>query len=139
MASDTADPIDMSHPPPSYAVPPERSCIVKIGAASTGDRPCNFSTRGNHLAYAATYGLEWGCEYSLHLYCIPTAATLYSIPTVATLYSIPTAATLYSIPTVATLYSIPTVATLYSIPTVATLYSIPTAATLYCIPLAATL
>ena len=47
MASETVDPIDWSHPPPSWAVPPER-LVHSINQ-------CNIS---NHLAYAVTQGIE---------------------------------------------------------------------------------
>ena len=55
MASETVDPIDWSHPPPSWAVPPER-LVHSINQ-------CNRSMRGNHLAYAATQGMHrQGCR-----------------------------------------------------------------------------
>ena len=56
MASETVDLIDWSHPPPSWAVPPERlvHSINRCSLSPIGNRPCNFSIRGNHLAYAAT-------------------------------------------------------------------------------------
>ena len=56
MASETVDPIDWSHPPPSWAVPPERRVhsINRCSLSSTGNRSCNFIMRGNHLAHAAT-------------------------------------------------------------------------------------
>ena len=46
MASETVDPINWSHPPPSWAAPPE--CLVH------SINQCNCSVRGNHLAYVAT-------------------------------------------------------------------------------------
>ena len=54
MASETLDPIDWSHPPPSWAVAPE--CLVySINQSSfIGNLTCNRSLRGNHLDYAAT-------------------------------------------------------------------------------------
>ena len=52
MASETVDPIGWSHPPPSWAVPPERH-VHSINQ-------CNLSMRGNHLAYAATQGISNG-------------------------------------------------------------------------------
>ena len=58
MVSETVDPIDWSYSPPSRAVPPERlvHSINWCRLSSTGDRPCNFSMRGNHLACAVTQG-----------------------------------------------------------------------------------
>ena len=85
MASETVDPIDLSHAPSSWAVPPERLVlsINRCSLSSTGNRPCNFSMRGNHLAYAATQGilalvpvLNGGCfSVTLHIvdlwqYCV---------------------------------------------------------------------
>ena len=57
MVSETVDPIDWSHPLPSWAVPPE--CLVhSINQCSlSGNRTCNRSMRGNHLAYATTQGI----------------------------------------------------------------------------------
>ena len=53
MASETVDPIDSSHPPPSCTVPPERlvHCINRLSSGTAGIRSCNpatFSMRGNH-------------------------------------------------------------------------------------------
>ena len=57
MESETVDPIDWSHPPPSWAVPPERH-VHSINLCNlSGTRTCNRSMRGNHLAYAATQGI----------------------------------------------------------------------------------
>ena len=56
MASKTVDPIDWSHPPPSWAVPPERHVHSTNQCNISGTRKCNRSMRGNHLAYAATQG-----------------------------------------------------------------------------------
>ena len=50
MASDTLDPIDWSHPPPSWAVPPERLVHSINQCNIRGNRTCNRSMRGNHLA-----------------------------------------------------------------------------------------
>ena len=63
MASETVDPIDWSHVPPSWAVPPERlvHSINRCSSATAEIRTCNvatFSMRGNHLAYAATQGIK---------------------------------------------------------------------------------
>ena len=63
MASETVDPIDWSHPPPSWAVPPERlvHSINRCNLATAGIRSCNlatFSMWGNHLAHAATQGIN---------------------------------------------------------------------------------
>ena len=56
MASETVDPIDWSHPPPLWAVPPERH-VPSINQCNLSEtRTCNRSMRGNHLAYAATQG-----------------------------------------------------------------------------------
>ena len=49
----TVDPIDWSHPPPSWAVPPERLLHSINQCNLSGNRTCNRSMRGNHLAYAA--------------------------------------------------------------------------------------
>ena len=57
MASETVDPIDWSHPPPSWAVPPVRHVHSINQCNLSGTRTCNRSMRGNHLAYAATQGL----------------------------------------------------------------------------------
>ena len=58
-ASETVDPIDWSHPPPSWAVPPER-LVQSINQCNlSGNRTCNRSMRGNHLAYAATQGINF--------------------------------------------------------------------------------
>ena len=58
--NDVVDPIDWSHPPPSWAVPTERLVhgINRCSFSSTGNRSCNFSLWGNHLAYAATQGVR---------------------------------------------------------------------------------
>ena len=57
MASETVDPIDWSHPPPSWAVPPE-GLVQSINQCNlSGTRTCNRSMRVNHLAYAATQGI----------------------------------------------------------------------------------
>ena len=55
-ASETVDPIDWSHSPPSWVVPPER-LVHSINQYNLGvTRTCKGSRRGNHLAYAATQG-----------------------------------------------------------------------------------
>ena len=61
MASETVDPTDWSHSPPSWAVSLERivHSINRCSSATAGIRSCNlgtFSIQGNHLAYAATQG-----------------------------------------------------------------------------------
>ena len=66
IASETVDPIDWSHPPPSWVVPPERlvHSINRCSSATAGIRTCNvatFNMRGNHLAYAATQGMKPPC------------------------------------------------------------------------------
>ena len=57
MASETVDPIDWSHPPPSWEVSPERLEHSINQCNLSGNRTCNRSMRGNHLAYAATQGM----------------------------------------------------------------------------------
>ena len=57
MASETVDPTYWSHPPPSWAVPPE-SHVHSINQSNLSwTRTCNRSKRSNHLAYAATQGM----------------------------------------------------------------------------------
>ena len=51
MASETVDPIDWSQPPPSRAVHPERRVHSINQCNLSGNRTCNRSMRGNHLAY----------------------------------------------------------------------------------------
>ena len=60
MASQTVDPIDWSHHPPSWAVPPELlvHSINQCNLSTT--RTCNRSMRGNHLVCAATQGMAGG-------------------------------------------------------------------------------
>ena len=70
MASETVDPIDWSHPTPSWVVPPERLVysINRCSTATAGIRSCNhatFSMRGNHFAYAANQGIN-SCQLILH-------------------------------------------------------------------------
>ena len=57
MASETVDPIDWSHPQPSWVAPPERHVRSINQRNLSGTRTCNSSMRGNHLAYAATQGI----------------------------------------------------------------------------------
>ena len=57
MASETVDPIFRSHPPPSWAVSPERHVHSINQCNLSGTRTCNRSMRGNHLACAATQGI----------------------------------------------------------------------------------
>ena len=57
MTSEAVDPIDWSHPPLSWAVSPERLVHSIDQCNLSGNRTCNRSMRGNHLAYAATQGL----------------------------------------------------------------------------------
>ena len=64
MSSETVDPIDLSHPPPSWA---GVHSINRHSLSSTGIRPCNFSMRGKHLAYAATQGMKCGCTRGTHI------------------------------------------------------------------------
>ena len=57
MASETIDPIDWSHPPPSWAVPPERlRALYKSVQPLPGIDIATISMRGNNLAYAAAQG-----------------------------------------------------------------------------------
>ena len=58
MVSETVDPIDWLHPPPSWAVPHE--CLMhSINQCNlSGTQTCNHSMRGNHLAYAATQDIK---------------------------------------------------------------------------------
>ena len=58
MASETVDPIDRSHPPPSWAVVPERHVHSINHCSLGGTRTWNRSMQGNHLAYSATQGLH---------------------------------------------------------------------------------
>ena len=55
MASETVYTIDWSHPPPSWAVIPERLEHSINQCNLSRNRTCNRSMRGNHLAYAATH------------------------------------------------------------------------------------
>ena len=55
MASETVDPIDWSHPSPSWAV---RLVHSMNQCNLSRNRTCNRSMRGNHLAYAATQGIS---------------------------------------------------------------------------------
>ena len=52
------DPNDWSHPTLSWAILPELlvHSIHRCSPSSTENRPCNFSMRGNYLAYASTQG-----------------------------------------------------------------------------------
>ena len=57
MVSETVDPIDWSHPPPSWAALPERHVHSINQCNLSGTCTCNRSVRGNHFAYAATLGM----------------------------------------------------------------------------------
>ena len=57
MASETVDPIDWSHLPPSWAVPHERLVHSINQCNLSRNRTRNRSMRGNHLAYAPTQGI----------------------------------------------------------------------------------
>ena len=60
MASETVDPIDWLHPPPSWAVPLERLMHSINQCNLSRNRTCNRSMRGNHLAYSATFlNIRW--------------------------------------------------------------------------------
>ena len=65
MASETVDPIDWSHPPPSWAVLPERLVHSINQCNLRRNRTCNRNTRGNHLACAATQGIYQGLLASM--------------------------------------------------------------------------
>ena len=58
MASETVDRIDWSHPPSSWAVPPGHLVHIINQCNLSGNRMCNRSMRGNHLAYAAAQGIN---------------------------------------------------------------------------------
>ena len=58
MASERVDPIDWSHPPPSWAVPSER-LVHSINQCTQLDSNVNCSMWGNHLAYAATQSTKF--------------------------------------------------------------------------------
>ena len=65
MASETEDPIYWSHPPPSWAVSPDRLVQSINQCKLSGNQTCNRSMRGNHLAYAATQGIKY-----IKLFCL---------------------------------------------------------------------
>ena len=67
MASETVDPIDWSHPPPSWAVAPERLVHSINQCKLSGIRTCNSSMRSNHLAYAATQGIIFSSSIAMEL------------------------------------------------------------------------
>ena len=73
MASKTEDPIYWSHPPPSWAVPPECHVHSINRCNLSGTRTCNRSMQGNHLAYAATQGIKMTSEK--HLRSVSRAAS----------------------------------------------------------------
>ena len=58
MASETVDPIDWSHPPPAWAVRSESPMHSVNQCNLSGTRTCNRSMRENHLANAATQGIN---------------------------------------------------------------------------------
>ena len=58
MALETVDPIDWSHPPPSWTVPPERHVHSINQCNLRGTRTCNRSMRGNHLTQGVRSGKE---------------------------------------------------------------------------------
>ena len=57
MTSETVYPIDLSHPPPSWAVPSERLRAYKPVQPEPGIDPATVSMGDKHLAYAATQGI----------------------------------------------------------------------------------
>ena len=59
MASEMVDPIDWSHPPSPWTVPSERLVHSINQCNLSGNRTCNRSMRGNHLANAATQGIRF--------------------------------------------------------------------------------
>ena len=87
MASETVDPIDWLHPPPSWAVSPEHHVHSINQCNLSGTWTCNRSMWGNQLAYASTQGkqiLSWinyisesdkGANYALILNMHLGAAT----------------------------------------------------------------
>ena len=84
MALETGDPIDCSHPPPSWVVPLERHVHSINQCNISGTRTCNRSMRGNHLAYAATLGIitrtsTYGTGRTPQRGCIGLHLILYSI------------------------------------------------------------
>ena len=64
MAIETVDPIDWSHPPPSWAVTPVWAPPAEYKSVQPlpGIDPATFSMRGNHLAYEATQGIYYAIE-----------------------------------------------------------------------------
>ena len=58
MASEKVDQIDWSHPPPSWAASPERHVHNTNPCNLSGNLTCNRSRGGNHLANAATQGIN---------------------------------------------------------------------------------
>ena len=70
ITSETVDQIEWSHPPPSWAVPPERHVHSINECNLSGTRTCSRSMQGNHLAYAATPGIccHSGYMRSLRVY-----------------------------------------------------------------------
>ena len=58
VASEMVDTIDWSHPPHSWAVPPERLVHSINQCNLSGNRTCNRRMRGNQLAYAVTQGIN---------------------------------------------------------------------------------
>ena len=73
MASETVYPIDWSHPPPSWAVTPERFVHSINQCNLSGTRTCNRSMRDNHgRRWRGGWGdmspplfERWGTEYDL--------------------------------------------------------------------------
>ena len=79
MASETVDPIDWSHPTPSWAVLPERLVHSINQCRLSGTRTCNRSTRGNHLAYAATQGINLHLRQNLYILFTLAMKRIYTV------------------------------------------------------------
>ena len=89
LVSETVDPIDWSHPPPSWAVPPERlvHSINQCSTATAGIRSCNiatFSMRGNHLSYAVTRGM---CAHTVSVQCT-VCSYMHAVHAVSVQYAV---------------------------------------------------
>ena len=75
MASQTVDPIDWSHHPPSWAVLPERLVHSINQRNLSGNRTYNLSMWCNHLANAATQGIKvakFQSNYNISKLQLPT-------------------------------------------------------------------
>ena len=88
MASETVDPINWSHPPPSWAVPPERLVHSINQCNFSGNRTCNRSMRGNHLAYAATQHYSQGMFIISIYVCEAVSCDFWKLVTTYDLFKI---------------------------------------------------